>query len=364
MAGKSEGQMKLERALALAKQHRLEEYAGRAFLQLVYAPLRRRQLGLAGRYIDAGLEYCSDCGLDTWWLYLLASRARVELARGCWYEAGNSVSLVLRDPRSAPVARGWALTVLGLLRARRGDPEAFAPLDEEHALSQPTEELMRIGPVTAARAEAAWLIGDDAAVAQLTDAAVSLARQRCAPWVIGELAYWRWQAGLRDELSGDPVAEPYRLSITGEWRYAEERWKEIGCPYEAALALAESDDHAVVRQSIGELQRLGARPAAAIIARRFRERGGRGVPRGPRLRTRQNPAGLTAREFEVLGLIVEGLRNAQIAERLIVSEKTVDHHVSAVLRKLDVRTRGEAGIRAAQLGLTHTEAPAPVDRNA
>jgi len=106
-----------------------------------------------------------------------------------------------------------------------------------------------------------------------------------------------------------------------------------------------------VRQSIAELQQLGARPAAAIVARRLRERGACGLPRGSHPQTRANPAGLTARELEVLALLVDGLRDAQIAERLVVSEKTVDHHVSAILRKLDVRSRGEAGAKAARLGL-------------
>ncbi len=87
------------------------------------------------------------------------------------------------------------------------------------------------------------------------------------------------------------------------------------------------------------------------MARRLRERGIRGVPRGPRRRTRENPAGLTARELEVLTLLGDGLRNAQIARQLVLSEKTVDHHVSAILRKLDVSTRGEAAAAAARLGL-------------
>jgi DNA-binding NarL/FixJ family response regulator len=132
-------------------------------------------------------------------------------------------------------------------------------------------------------------------------------------------------------------------------------WAEIGCPYEAALALSEGDEPAL-RRAYEELQKLGAKPAAALVARRLRERGARGLPRGPRPATRAHPANLTSRESEVLALVAEGLRNAEIAERLFLSQKTVDHHVSAILRKLGVRSRGEAGAAARRLGL------APLDR--
>ena len=106
-----------------------------------------------------------------------------------------------------------------------------------------------------------------------------------------------------------------------------------------------------MRQALTELNNLGARPAAAIVARRLRERGARGLPRGPRPATRENPAGLTTREVEVLGLVAEGLRNAEIAQRLVLSQKTVDHHVSAILRKLDVCSRGQAAAEATRRGL-------------
>ena len=169
--------------------------------------------------------------------------------------------------------------------------------------------------------------------------------------MIGELAYWRWQAGVDDNLPAELIAEPYRLSINGDWAGAAERWRQIGCPYEAALALGDGDQEHALWQALEELRELGARPAAAIIARRLRVLGVRGVPRGPRSSTRQNPAGLTTRELEVLALVAEGLRNAQIAERLIVAPRTVDHHVSAILRKLDAPTRGQAAAAAIRLGL-------------
>ena len=156
---------------------------------------------------------------------------------------------------------------------------------------------------------------------------------------------------MDDALPAGAAAKPYALSIAGDWRGAAACWRELGCPYEAALALADAEDPDALRESHEQLLGLGAARAAAIVARRLRELGVRGLPRGPRARTRANPAGLTARELEVLALLVEGMRNAEIAERLVVSTKTVDHHVSAVLRKLGVRTRGEAVAEAGRLGI-------------
>jgi tetratricopeptide (TPR) repeat protein len=186
------GQIQLERALELARRHDLEDYAGRAFLQLVIGAMRHRRLGLAERHLEAGLEYYSERGLDTWRLYLLAWRSRLKLDRGRWGEATEPAAEVQQDPRSAPVARGWALTVQGLVRARQGDAQASEPLEAAHALVEATEELVRIAPVAAARAEAAWLAGENANVPAVTDAALSLALDRRVAWVTGELAYWRW----------------------------------------------------------------------------------------------------------------------------------------------------------------------------
>ncbi|MFL5841086.1 MAG: ATP-binding protein [Thermoleophilaceae bacterium] len=338
----------LERTLALARREGFERSAAYGFCYLAQGAGAAFDYPLAASYADEGIDYCTEHDLESFRPYLIASRSGSELARGRWADAAGSATAVTAG-HGAGIGTVLALVTLGRVRARRGDPAAWEPLDEALRLAEPSGEIGRLGPVAGARAEAAWLEGRLDAVVEATESALELARRYRVPRALGELGLWRRRAGL-DEPVPAGAAEPYAAQIAGEWQTAAARWTELGAPYEAALALADGDDEDALRRALDELQRLGAAPAAAIVARRLRSRGARGLPRGPRARTRGNPASLTPRELEVLALVAEGRRNGDIAERLFLSQKTVSHHVSAILRKLDVTTRGEAGAAYVRLG--------------
>ncbi len=179
--GMSEGVEKLTRALQLAGRAALPEQVGNAFDLLAIAFVHTRSYASASEYLDAGIRYCSEHGLELYRLYLLAYRARSELDRGQWADAAATAAAVVRVPRASTMPRTIAQVVLGLVRARRGDPGQSAPLDEAWALSESTGESLRFGPAAAARAEAAWLEGRHEAVAGVYPGGARARHAREAP---------------------------------------------------------------------------------------------------------------------------------------------------------------------------------------
>jgi DNA-binding CsgD family transcriptional regulator/tetratricopeptide (TPR) repeat protein len=348
IGGDISGWADLDRSLQFALACGVSERVAGCYTNLAAMAVSSRQYAQASAYLSEGLAYSEEHDLDSWWLYMLAYRARMRFEQGNWNGASDDAEAVLRHPRTTSISRIPALRILGHLRIRRGDPDANLPLEEARALAGPIPELQRIGTLAAIGAEAAWLAGDREGVLREVQSAYELVCQRRDPRMKGELAAWLWRAGVLEQQPSD-IAEPYAMEISRDWGGAARAWKALGCPYEQATVLALYGTEAEHREALTIFEQLGAAPAAQALRKDMRAHGARGVPRGSRISTRCNPYGLTRREAEIFALLSDGLRNSVIAKRLFVSTKTVDHHVSAILSKLRVPSRAEA------IALTHRQ---------
>lgn len=347
-------------ALALAREHDMPLAVAKALSNLGSASGELKRLPEAVKWLREAINFAAEHELDRSAHYSLAWLALCELYEGRWDEAAERAGRIADSTTVSAIARAMALVALGRVRQRRGDPGAEQLLDEALRLAGPTDSLQRIGPVRAARAEAACARGDLGAVAEEAEAALRLAQQKRHPWFIGELAFWCWRAGKLDSVPAY-CAEPYALQIAGDWHGAAAAWERLGCPYEQAMALADGDAPAKQR-ALQIFDKLGARPAAEALRKQLQSAGVKGVARGARPSTRAHPHGLTTKEVEVLALLCRGMRNAEIAGQLSRSVRTVDHHLASAFAKLGVNSRlaavqaaQRAGLGGAQFG----QSPAP-----
>jgi len=344
--GEEMGWQQLEQAVARARQARLDEDVTRALINLLEVAVDLWRLDAADRYAEEAMEWLADRHLDLFKALLAGRLAELALRRGRWAQAEQISRELLERSRTASQVRARALTVLGRLAARRGDNDPWPLLDEAQSLIG-AGEIQDLRPIKAARIEAAWIAEEPAIIRAEAEAAFVLIKGPQNDWATSELAMWLWKAGaLRDP--APTLARPALLHVTGGFALAAAEWEQAGCPYYQALALADQDTLPGLRAALQLLHRLGATKVADGVAERLRQRGATDLPRGPRASTRRNPFGLTDREMEILALLGDGLRNGQIAERLVLSPKTVGHHVEAVLRKLDVPSR----IAAAEIALS------------
>jgi DNA-binding CsgD family transcriptional regulator/tetratricopeptide (TPR) repeat protein len=347
----------LERSLQIALEAGHGHHAGRAYANLASALADNSRWDRADAVLADGMRCSEDHELTTRYLCLTGVLAGTELARGRWDDALANALCVLDRAGSMSVGRLPALITISTIKLRRGDADAQPMLRETLRLAECTTEVQQIAPVRLALAEAAWLRGDAAAARVSVEATLADADGAADPHTLGRALSWLTRLGAPRPV---PAIVPRELAfeIDGQWAEAAGEWEALERPYERALALIQVGSPEALTEAFAILDRLGARPAAAIAAAGLRTLGGR-APRGPRPTTRTNPAGLTAREVEVLRLIADCRQTPKSLARLYISDKTVEHHVSRILAKLEVPSRRDAARAARDLALAATQTSRP-----
>jgi DNA-binding CsgD family transcriptional regulator len=325
-------QESLDRAVAAD----LHEHAARAFTNLGALAVRQHRHADARRHLVAGLDYCLERDLDAWDHYMRGWLATNLLYEGLPEEATAQAEQVLRNPRAAAVSRIGPLCVIARARAWTGQGEWRTPLAEARALASGTGEVQRVSVVAEAACEIGWIVDDAEDVVRTATSAWELVRHDGSGWTRGQVATWLPPELAVREL--EPLAPPYRAELSGDWREAAQIWGGLGSRFASALALARGGTREGLADAALAFDDLGAE-AAAARARAISRAHGWAPPRGRRSDTRAHPDGLTRREAEVLGLLREGLADVAIAERLVLSRRTVEHHVASILGKLGVASR-------------------------
>ncbi len=306
------------------------------------------------RCLDEAIQYANECEV---WFYVTSWQAyghRLQALHGDVDEAIAGLREVV--DASSEGEKGslrYALAPLARLLARRGADDAPAMLARALDYAHRADCYHGWLSTGLAEIETAWLAGLPAGAEDAVTRLDELTARPGRETERGELNRWKRRLELPHEVPpGCP--EVFAAGIRGDWQDAATGWAALGAPYEQALELLDSGEVAPTLNALQILDGIGAAPAARMARRRLRALGVSQIPRGLRPASRANPAGLTDRQLDVARLLARGLSNSEIAAHLVISPKTADHHVSAVLAKLGVANRRAVMIRAADLGLAET----------
>ena len=338
--GDDSGEEYLKKSLELSLKNNFYEHTMRAYINLGSLMLQKRRMAEADKYFSEGTEYCSGKDLYIFSLCMAGHNANTRLYTGHWNEAAETAAVVFKKENIPFGNRIIPLLVIGIIRARRGDPGAMKMIEEADLLAPQIGETDKIVAVKSVKAEAYWLQNKLDEIIDEVEEVYNKIKLGKNPWEIGQIAYWLCKGNRLPEIPSK-IAMPFMLQIKGDWKSAAGLWKELDCPYEQAMALSEGNEEAM-RKAVELFDHLGATAASHLIKQKMRISGLKSIPKGPIKTTRKNPAGLTGRQLEVLNLLGKGLSNNEIGNRLYISPKTVDHHISAILSKLNIHSRHEA----------------------
>jgi DNA-binding CsgD family transcriptional regulator len=339
----------LQESLKIALKNSYHEHVARAYTNIGHNGLLIKDFEFAKEALEAGILYCEEKGLDSWTTYLLSSKARLCLETGKWNEAFQIADNLIKNEDQAPVVKIGALIIVATIKMRRGDEDVLSLLIEAKVKAFQTMELQRIIPALVALLEYEWIMDEQFIEKEALDTAIGMVEQMGNIYENSEFAFWL----MKSRKQAVSLVEYYE----GYQDYNQKRapkiaalWEELGCTYQQAIALFEGNEDDK-RNAITLIQGLGAQAVYEKLKSQMRSSGIKSIPRGIRKSTQSNPALLTGRELDVLQLLNEGMQNKEIAARLFISAKTVDHHISALLYKLEAKSRVKAVQEAIKLGI-------------
>ena len=339
----------LQQSLEIALKNSHEDNALRAYINIGSNAVVMKDFLLAKKTLDEGIQYCEDRDLDLGTLYLLSFKARLNLEIGDWNQAENIAGNLIKNEGLPSVVKIGALYVLATIRMRRDSSDVVSLLLEAKEKTLKTMEPQRIVPVMAALLEYEWIAGKRLIESTILDDIVNMIKQKGNANESSVFAFWLLKV-RNQKVPLREIFEGYKTDNSILAMKAANLWKRLGCPYEQALALFEGNDNDK-RNAISIVHELGADAVYEKMKFEMRASGIKHIPRGIRKSTRSNPANLSNRELDVLQLLKEGLQNKEIAGKLFISAKTVDHHISAIFFKLDVNSRTKAVQEAIHLDI-------------
>jgi DNA-binding CsgD family transcriptional regulator len=346
-----DGHAHLEESLRLALEHGFDEQAARAYTNYGEWAVLFRDFPLAERLLAEGIAFDTRHDLDAWTYYLTGRLAQLRMDQGRLREAETIAKGVLALERQTLLMKLPALMVLAKVHMRLGEADAKALLQQALKDALATGEQQYIAPARLALAEAAWLSGDLEACRQELRQVAALDVKGFDPWERGEFAVWWKRAAFRETYpaADAPIAAPRRAEVAGDHAGAAETWAKLGLPYEAGMTLLQQQTGEALARAASLFQSIDAKAAERVARRLARETGtGKLLPkrrRGPYSASRAHPLGLTSREVEILACLAEGMSNHEIAHKLLRSQRTIEHHVSAVLGKLNAASRLDVVLR-------------------
>ncbi|WP_422081921.1 helix-turn-helix transcriptional regulator [Ulvibacterium sp.] len=338
----------LKKSLDIGLEIEDQGLVGRIYVNLYFNYVLTGNIQVANSIIGEIKRFFIDNDLDLFFYVVKSLESLLFRFKGEWPVALKIANETLQSEHNNQYTRVVAILSKAIIETRIGSPDTLEFLKKGCQLAMESKEYQFVVPMAAAVLEYEWIKGEEFPDRSIVDLSVELCKMHDSIWYDALLNFWLNKRGL-------PSITKTGWKRTDFVKYLDDlkevilTWsKSIG--YYQALTLMDGDTVSQ-KKAFDILEGLGAEAVISRIKKSLREKGVKSIPRGIRSSTRNNPEQLTNRQLEILHLLKEGMTNLEIADKLFISTRTVDNHVSAILDKLNSETRAKAVLVASEKGI-------------